>query len=78
MSHPKGKWRGKPFPVVHEFNGFGYGISLNHRRIIRVADESGTIKTYRMYVRKSVKFNRLPRGTGVINGQCVADILGLR
>ena len=82
--HPLGKDRGRYIQCGHLFvegatGIFVTGISRNHRRVSRITDVNGVLQTYRVFGRKSVKLNRLPRGsrrrTGVWNGQNVAEMV---
>lgn len=82
--HPRGKDRGRRVPCGHIFAEgatgiFVTGISRNHRVVTRITDTNGVLQTYRVFGRKSVRMNRLPRGskrrTGVWNGQNVADMV---
>ena len=84
ICHPRGKDRGRWVKVVHGLGAgvFEGGTSRNGRPVMRIEDENGVLQTYRIFRRKSVKFNRLPRGfkrrTGVWNGQNVADMVSAR
>lgn len=60
LHHPKGKDRGGQHL---RGNDFKFGRSRNHRRIFRLTDLNGILQTYRIFARKSVKMNRLPRGS---------------
>lgn len=77
---PKGR-----IPCGHLFNErriegiWITALSRNHRLIWKITDPGGKLHVWRIRGRKSIKFNRLPRGsrrtTGVWNGQNVADMV---
>lgn len=54
-------------------------LSRNHRLVSKITDPDGNLHIWRMPKRKSIKYNRLPRGsrrtTGVWNGQNVCDMV---
>jgi hypothetical protein len=77
------KWvPGGRIPIGHiGMNGGTWitGLSRNFRLVMRISGPDGRIHTWRMRRGKSIKMNRLPRGskrtTGVWNGQNVADMV---
>jgi hypothetical protein len=83
ICHPKGKDRGRRISIGHFDKMPNARLfadrSRNGRLVTRCTDADGVLQTYHVFGRKSVKFNRLPRGskrrTGVWNGQNVADMV---
>lgn len=81
--HPRGKDRGRRIHIGHFDKMRNAKLfadrSRNGRLVTRCTDADGVLQTYRVLGRKSVRLNRLPRGskrrTGVWNGQNVADMV---